>query len=107
MLKVRQSKFGKTRLVPFSLQLRDKLSAVEARNKSTEGCISFFVSPAGIIFILNIVIFNYFDFFVPRNMPKLLSIDEFKYVGCYMSNKATVLVVKILAWITGCESPQV
>lgn len=47
VLKVRQSKFGKTRLVPFPPQLRDKLSAVEARNKNTEGCISFFVSPAG------------------------------------------------------------
>lgn len=47
VLKVRQSKFGKTRLVPFSPQLRDKLSAVEARNKNAEGCISFFVSPSG------------------------------------------------------------
>ncbi|EPK8222318.1 tyrosine-type recombinase/integrase [Escherichia coli] len=47
VLKVRQSKFGKTRLVPFTPQLRDKLSAVEARNKNTEGSISFFVSPSG------------------------------------------------------------
>ena len=47
VLKVRQSKFGKTRLVPFSPHLRVKLSAVEARHKNTEGCIPFFVSPAG------------------------------------------------------------
>lgn len=47
VLKVRQSKFGKTRLVPFSPYLRVKLSAVEARHKNTEGCIPFFVSPAG------------------------------------------------------------
>lgn len=47
VLKVRQSKFGKTRLVPFSHQLRDKLSEVEARHKNIEGCTPFFVSPAG------------------------------------------------------------
>ncbi len=47
VLKVQQSKFGKTRLVPFSPQLRDKLSAVEARNKATEGITPFFVTPGG------------------------------------------------------------
>ncbi|MBK5017922.1 tyrosine-type recombinase/integrase [Pantoea sp. S62] len=47
VLKVRQSKFGKTRLVPFSPQLRDRLLTVEARYNTTECSTPFFVSPAG------------------------------------------------------------
>ncbi|MBK0019614.1 tyrosine-type recombinase/integrase [Kosakonia sp. S42] len=41
VLKIRQSKFGKTRLVPFSPQLRDRLSAVEARHNIPEGSTPF------------------------------------------------------------------
>lgn len=47
VLKVRQSKFGKTRLVPFSPQLRDKLSTVQARDKYTDDSNPFFASATG------------------------------------------------------------
>lgn len=103
ILKIHQSKFGKTRLVPFSPQLRNKLSATGARHINAESSTPFFATPDGNR-ICTYTLQNYFRRL--RNDCGITRHDDARYQPRIHDLRHSFAVHRLLSWCRNGEDVQ-